>query len=262
VPGTAPGATEPAPARLTCLGGALGYRGQLRPHRQRSRHRGQLRPHRHKPDTGDKLRPRRQRSFGHRHAGREARAVQKVWLAPTLWSLRGGSKHFTAREGKPRRGSNPVSDHPANPNQRSEPTRPSRANFLLGLRNSRICRAGVALLVAEAFAEAMHTPLRALPPRQPPCCGPGRPFSPVGAADAARASCGVAPACDLPAISILPAIVPACPEETAVTHFDPLAPRPDARRMTRRRSPRRGSGREGRHHLQPPTLSMLSQLYR
>ena len=65
-----------------------------------------------------------------------------------------------------------MSDHPANPNQRSEPTRPSRANFLLGLRNSRICRAGVALLVAEAFAEAMHTPLRALPPRQPPLLRP------------------------------------------------------------------------------------------
>ena len=33
--------------------GALSYRGQLRPHRQRSRHRGQLRPHRQKSDAGD-----------------------------------------------------------------------------------------------------------------------------------------------------------------------------------------------------------------
>ena len=153
-----------------------------------------------------------------------------------------------------------MSDHPANPSPRSEAHSAIPSEILLGNQNSRICRAGVALLAAEAFAEALHTTLRALPPRQPPCRGPSRPCSPVGAADAARASCGVAPACDLPAISILPAIVPACPEETAVTHFDPLASRPDARRMTRRRSPRRGSGREGRHHLHPPTLSMLSQL--
>ena len=135
--GHTPGATTPAPAKV--------------------RHRGQLRPHRHS-----------RRSFCHKHAGQNARVMQKVWLAPTLCSVgalslcRAGVRTL-------------VSDHPA---ILVRVRCPLGHPALILAEGSRI-RVHVGL---DGFSSPPRGPRRgpaphaaALRPRQPPCRGPGRP---------------------------------------------------------------------------------------
>ena len=118
---------------------------------------------------------------------------------------------------------------------------------------------------ARRLVEALHTPCPAFTPTpaalpRPQLTNP----SPLGSTQAPRAPRTVPPSlaiCMRSAVAIDPASdVPAHLEGAAVIKLGPLAPRSDAPRTTRLRTPRRDPGRGGRQHLQPATLTMPSQL--
>ena len=116
-------------------------------------------------------------------------------------------------------------------------------------------------LTAEALVEALHALPRLSAHASRPAAAPANPAPPLGSTQAPRAPRTVPPSlaiCDchrsLQRCSSPPR------RGRPSRSFGPLAPRSDAPRTTRLRTPRRDPGWGGRQHLQPATLTMPSQL--
>jgi hypothetical protein len=104
------------------------------------------------------------------------------------------------------------------------------------------------------------TPCRAFPPAPAALPRPQLTLLPWGAPRHRARLARCHPALRSAHASVPSSDVPAHLEGAAVTKPESPAPRSDASRMTRLRTPRREPGRGGRQHQQPATLPMPSQL--